>query len=161
MPTRDWPQGLHIYRNHNESSKLYRIVLTARKNTIMDDYGMSWHLGTSSQATFILPRYIQPQFLVAYLDRSPFAAELPTIHSIRRFARCAALMPYGYFIPEFGRLAAEPPPPMKRVNWKTIAFSLPPIQSQQNECGCVSSRFAPGRAHLSSRDPRHASGIRH
>jgi hypothetical protein len=71
---------------------------------------------------------------VAYFDCGAFAAELPAIHSIRRFARCAALMPYGYFIPEFGRLAADPPPPLKSVDWKTVAFSLPPMQPQQAEC---------------------------
>jgi hypothetical protein len=98
---------------------------------------------------------------VAYLDRSPFAAELSTIHSIHRFAQCAALMPHGYFIPEFGRLAAEPPPPMKRVEWKTVAFALPPLQSQQNECGCISSSYPAGQTHVYSRDPRHAPSIRH
>ena len=41
----DCPQGLYIYRDCDESSKLYRMVLTARKNTIIDDCGMSWHLG--------------------------------------------------------------------------------------------------------------------
>jgi len=96
---------------------------------------------------------------VAYLDCSTLAAELPTISSIRRFVQCVSLMPHGYFIPEFGRLAMDPPPPMQRVEWNAVAFSLPPMQSQQTECTVSQQWYCTVLIHVFSRDPRHASSF--
>ncbi|KAF8317699.1 hypothetical protein DL93DRAFT_2165546 [Clavulina sp. PMI_390] len=102
--------GLYWYRDTNESSSLSRLVLTAKKNTVVSDNGLYWHL-------------------VAYIDHSRTAEALLGIATTPRFAQCVAYMPFYYFVPEFGCLAPSQPHllrPHPRVPWKQIALSLPP-----------------------------------
>lgn len=62
---------------------------------------------------------------VAYHDRGEWARETPKVRDDPRFKECVDQMPRGYFIPEFGELASDIPPPMPVVDHRTLLKSLP------------------------------------